>query len=91
MKRKTGVTKRTWSKNATKFAASYSSAWKDLNAFVDSHCKRRSEKVKEAFRDELCEIVDRYVNLNCEILLWCHKNGVEPQDFVCDVMNMSKV
>lgn len=91
MKRKTGVTKRTWSKNATKFAASYSSAWKDLNAFVDSHCKRRSEKVKEAFRDELCEIVDRYVNLNCEILLWCHKNGVEPQDFVCDVMNMSKL
>lgn len=87
MKRKSGVTKRTWSKNATKFAASYSSAWKDLNAFVNSHCKRKSANEKEMFTDALYEIVDRYVNLNCEILTWCHKNGVNPEKFICDVIN----
>ena len=87
MKRKSGVTKKTWSKNATKFATSCSSAWKDLNACVNSHCKRKSANEKEMFMDALCEIVDRYVNLNCEILRWCHKNGVNPNDFFCDVIN----
>ena len=86
--KKTGVTKRTWDKNARRFAMVSTSAWRDLNAFVNSHCKRKSEKVKEKFRDELCEVVDRYVNFNCEILTWCHKNGVNPQDFVCDVENL---
>ena len=86
MKRKSGVTKRTWNKNATKFAASASSAWKDLNAFVESNCAKKS---RESFLDKMCEVVDKYVHLNWEILMWCHKNGVDPQDFVCDVMNIS--
>ena len=91
MKRMSGVTKRTWNKNATKFAAEYSASWKDLNAFVESNCAKKSTIGRESFRDNLCEVVDRYVNLNCDILMWCHKNGVDPRDFVCDVMNMSSV
>ena len=86
--KKNGVTKRTWDRNARKFADVAGSAWRDLNAFVESNCKRRSEKEREAFCDNLCEIVDMYVEFNCAILTWCHKNGVDPRDFVCDVENL---
>lgn len=85
--KKPGVTKRTWNKNAKKFATESTAAWRDLNAFVKSHCKG-SEKKREAFLDELSKIVDRYIEFNCAILTWCHKNGVNPQDFVCDVVNL---
>ena len=89
MQGKIGVTKRTRDRNVTKFAAAYLSAWKDLNAFVESNCAKKSQIGRETFRDKLCDVVDRYINLNYEIITWCHKNGVDPQDFVCDVMNKS--
>ena len=85
--KKTGVTKRTWNKNARKFAMESTASWRDLNAFVKSHCKG-GEKKRAAFLDELCPIIDRYIHFNCEILMWCHKNGVDPRDFVCDVVNL---
>lgn len=85
--KKNGVTKRTWDKNARRFAMESASAWRDLSAFVKSHC-RGGDKKREAFCDEMCGIVDRYIEFNCAILMWCHKNGVNPQDFVCDVENL---
>jgi len=81
---KTGVTKRTWNKKAKEFAKKSISAWNDLNTFVNSKCKL--EEV-EKFRDELCELVDKYVELNCDIHIWCRKNGVDTSDFMCDVSN----
>lgn len=89
MQGKIGVTKRTRDRNVTKFAASYASAWKELNAFVESNCDKKSKIGRETFRDKMCEVVDRYINLTCDTLTWCHNNGVDPRDFVCDVMNKS--
>lgn len=85
--KKTGVTKRTRNRNIRRFADESVYAWKCLEKFADSHCKGKSEKGR--FVDELCDVVDRYIDLNCKILLWCHKNGVDPRDFVCDVENNS--
>lgn len=87
MKKKNGVTKKTLEKNVRKFARESSSAWFDLEGFVKKHCKR-SEKARQAMMDELCPIVDRYININCHIRDWCHKNGVELDQFICDVVNM---
>ena len=87
-KKKSGVTKRTWDKNVRKFATASASAWRELNAFVDSHCKRRPKKVKETFMDELCAVVDKYIMLNAELHDWCHKHKVDLEAFVCDVINL---
>ena len=86
--KKTGVTKRTWDKNAKRFAMESTAAWRDLNAFVKSHCKG-SEKKRASYLDELSVIVDKYIEFNCAILTWCNKNGVDPRDFVCDVENIA--
>ena len=85
--KKQGVTKRTRDRNVRRFSDKSVHAWKCLNKFADDHYKKKCER--ERFVDELCEVVDRYINLNCEILLWCNKNGVDPCDFVCDVENNS--
>ena len=85
--KKTGVTKQTYTRNAKKFAAIANAAWHDLNAFVDSHCKLKSQKARDAFQDELCKVVDKYVEFNCAIILWCQRNGVDPCEFVCDDEN----
>lgn len=85
--KKTGVTKQTYSRNAKKFAAISNSAWHDLNAFVDSHCRPKNQKARGAFLDDLCKVVDKYIELNCAIILWCQKNDVDLQDFMCDVEN----
>lgn len=87
--KKNGVTKRTRARNVRRFAKEIASAWKSLNDFVDSHCKLKSAKEREAFMDGLCDVADKYVELNCAILTWCHKNGVDPRDFMCDVDNVS--
>lgn len=85
--KKTGITRRTYSRNMKKFAAAANSAWRDLNAFVDSRCRPKRQKARDAFRDELCKVVDKYIEFNCAIVLWCQKNGVDLQDFICDVEN----
>jgi hypothetical protein len=85
MKNTKGVTKRTWNKKAKEFAKKSTSAWKDLNTFVQSKCKPEEA---EKFRDELCDLVDKYVELNCDIHIWCRKNGVDTSDFMCDVNNL---
>ena len=85
--KKNGVTKRTWDKNVKTFAAQGMLLWDDMNKFVSSHCKSRSSAAKEKFLDELATIVDGYVEYNCQILTWCHKNGVDALDFALDVQN----
>ncbi len=85
--KKAGVTGRTYSRNVKKFAVAANSAWRDLNAFVDSHCRLKSQKARDAFRDELCEVVDKYIEFNCAIASWCQRNGVDLCGFVCDVEN----
>ena len=85
--KKNGVTKKTWDKNARKFARESSSAWFDLEGFVKKHCKR-SEKARQTMLDELCPIVDKYVDINCKIRDWCFKNGVDIGEFICDVDNL---
>jgi len=86
--KKTGVTKRTWDKNAKRFAMVSNANWQGIKAFVKLHCKG-GEKKREVFLDDLCPIIDRCVELNCAILMWCNKNGVDPRDFVCDVENIA--
>lgn len=91
MKRKTkGVTRRTYRANVIRFSDLSISAWKGLNAFVKSNCKVGKRR-QEEFMDALCDVVDRYVDLNCRILTWCHMCGIDPQIFVCDVMNRGLV
>lgn len=85
--KKNGVTRKTWDKNVRRFAMESTSAWRDLEAFAKSHCKR-SEKARQAFLDELCPLVDKYVDINCKIRDWCHKNGVDIGEFICDVDNL---
>lgn len=87
--KKNVITKRTRTRNVMRFANEIVSAWKSLNNFVDDHCKRKSANVREAFMDRLCEVTDKYVELNCAILTWCHKNGVDACDFICEVENVS--
>ena len=84
--KKTGVTKRTYDKNVRRFAKVRADAWDVLNSFVESRC--RTSKARNDFRDRLCEIVDKYIDFNCEMLTWCHRNGVDARDFVCDVVNL---
>ena len=81
-----GVTERTRAARVRKFAVGAADAWRGLNAFVRKRCSHEPEQAMEAF-DDLCNVVDRYVHLNCEILRWCHRNGVDPGDFVCEVMS----
>lgn len=85
--KKTGVTKQTYSRNVKKFAAISRDAWRGLNAFVDSHCKSKKPNARIEFLDDLCVAADKYVELNCAIMHWCQKNGVDLQDFLCDVEN----
>ena len=79
------VTKKTIARNIQKFSDMSLESWNAFNKFVDSHW--RSKKKREVVLDELCEIVDKYVELNCRILMWCQKNGVDPVQFMCDVEN----
>ena len=88
MKKKNGVTKRTWDKKVRVFARESTSAWRDLEAFVKAHCGKKTEKARMAMMDELCPIVDKYVDINCKIRDWCHKNGVDIGEFICDVDNL---
>ena len=80
------VTRRTRNRAVRKFARECASAWESLESFVKAHCKR-SEKARQAMMDELCPIVDQYININCRMRDWCYKNGVELDTFVCDVCN----
>ena len=86
MPTKKTITKRTYDRNVRKFAKAADEAWCRLSAFVEKHGPPGS---KDEFQDELCSLVDGYIDLNCDILLWCHRNGVSAPDFVCDVENRS--
>lgn len=75
-------------KKALSFARKGADEWQVLQDFVHYHCKYKSKKMRERFEDEMCKIVDAYVHLNINILLWCFKNGVDAGNFGCDVTNL---
>ena len=81
------VSKRTVASKCHKFAAEAAKCYDHLVKFVENNTKGESDEHIMAFRDELCEIVDNYIMLNCNIDDWCHKNNVDLADFVCDVLN----
>lgn len=85
--KKSTVTKRTWNKNVNKFANGFRECWKDLDMFVASNTKGKTSKKRDAFRDRLCDLIDKYIMLNCDVRDWCHKNNVSREDFICDVLN----
>ena len=82
------VTKHTLTAKARKFATEFWTCWDELDKFVDSNTKGKDKRRKEAFRDSLCEIVDKYIDFNCKLRDWCHKNKVDLDEFICDVVNM---
>lgn len=86
-KKKHGVTPRTLRRNVRAFAVKSKALFDDMIKFVDAHCKSKSSAAKEKFLDELATIVDGYAEYNCQILTWCHKNGVDVHEFMCDVVN----
>lgn len=85
-KKKDGVTPRTRKRNVRAFAVKGKSLFADVEKFVDAHCKLRSSAAKEKFLDEMCELIDKWTLYNSGIIDWCHKNGVDAQEFMCDVL-----
>lgn len=85
--KKSTVTKRTWNKNVNKFANAFRECWKDLDMFVASNTKGKNMEKQDAFRESLCDLIDKRIKLNCDILDWCHRNKVSLEDFLCDVLN----
>lgn len=85
--KKSTVTKRTWNKNVNKFANAFRECWKDIDMFVASNTKGKNAEKRDAFMESLCDLIDKHIMLNCEVRDWCHKNKVNPEDFICDVLN----
>ena len=81
-----GVSKRTYDSKVSKYASAYNKAFDDLQDFVSTNCKGNAKK-RDKSLDAICEIVDRYINLNVEAQAWCYKRGVNHGEFVCDIMN----
>ena len=82
------VAKSTYNSKVRKYASAFNKAFHDLIGFVETNCKGGEAKHMESL-DAICEIVDRYINLNCEVQAWAHKAGVDHADFVCDIENKS--
>ena len=85
--KKNTVTKRTWNKNVNKFANAFRECWKDLDMFVATNTKGKASKKRDEFRDRLCDLIDKYIILNCNVQDWCFKNKVNQDDFISDVIN----
>ena len=85
--KKSTVTKRTWNKNVNKFANEFRELWKDIDMFVASNTKGKTTEKRDEFRDRLCDLIDKYINVNCKIKDWCFKNKVNHEDFVYDVIS----
>ena len=89
--KKSTVTKRTWNKNVNKFANAFRECWKDLEMFVETNTKGKTSKKQDEFRESLCDLVDKYIILNCDIQDWCFKNKASQDDFVSDVINSGNI
>lgn len=58
-----GVSNRTYDKKVSKFAEDFNKAFHDLQDFVSTNC-RGNVKKRDKSLDAICEIVDRYIELN---------------------------
>ena len=85
---KSKVSKRTYNGKVKKYAKVFNTAFKDLVRFVETKCKGGKKK-SDSNLDIICEIVDRYINLNSEAREWSYKNGIDHDEFTCDIMNTS--
>lgn len=52
---------------------------------LKSFAKRN--KISDKELDKLCDIIDSYSILNCDLFEWSIKNGVDYSDMACDVLN----
>lgn len=86
-KTKQVVTKRTYDRNVRKYAKASGEALRSLMAFAD---KYRPASGGDKYLDELSSLVDMYGRLNCEVLEWCYRSGVDVDRFSCDVNNYDK-
>ena len=89
MKKKNGVakgkvSKRTYNGRVKKYARGFNAAFHDLVRFVETNCKGGKKK-SDANLDIICEIVDRYINMNTEVQAWAYKNGIDHGEFTCDI------
>lgn len=55
--------------------------FKKLKAFA------KRNKISDKELDKLCDIIDSYSILNCDLLDWSIKNGVDYSDMACGVLN----
>lgn len=83
-KTKRAVTKRTYDRNVRKYAKAAGEAFSSLIAFADKYGPASG---RDEYLDELRCLIDTYGRLNCDILEWCYRSGVDAERFACDVNN----
>lgn len=83
-----GVSKRAYDRKVSKFVKDFNKAFHDLQDFVSTNCKGNAKK-RDKSLDAICEIVDRYIELNDKVRVWCFKSGVDHSKFLCEIMNKS--
>ena len=81
-----GVSKRTYDSKVSKYAKDFNKAFHDLQDFVSTNCKGNAKK-RDKSLDAISEIVDRYIELNDAVRVWCFKSGVDHSEFMCEIMN----
>lgn len=59
--------------------------------FVATNTKGKASKKRDGFRENLCDLIDKYIILNCNVQDWCFKNKVSQDDFVSDVINSGTI
>lgn len=59
--------------------------------FVETNTKGKTSKKRDGFRESLCDLIDKYIILNCNVQDWCFKNKVSQDDFVSDVINSGTI
>lgn len=67
------------------FAKKCAKAWRNTEKFVTRHCKDESKR--ERYLSDLCRCIDAWIGVNVEMTHYCYKNGVDLNEFVCDVNN----
>lgn len=81
-----GVSKRTYNSKVIKFAKDFNKAFHDLQDFVSTNCKGNA-KNRDKSLDAISKIVDRYIELNDRLRVWCFKTGVDHFEILCEIMN----
>lgn len=77
------VTKRTYEKNKEKFIGRFGNAWNRFMQFAEKNYK--SEKKRDQFIEEMCDIIDEFTRIDSDIWAWCLKRRVNVGMMMCDV------